>query len=333
MPLVSVVMPVHNTRIEYLKESVDSILNQTYNDFEFIIIDDYSDSTTESFLKKIDDQRVRVFRNQTNIGVTKSLIIGFEMARGKYIARMDSDDIALDYRIEKQVEYMEENPDVIVCGSSIRIFCNSEELKTKGICRNGNIDDRELFRIRLLFCNCGPAHPTAFFNNQLLKKYAVTYNAYYENSQDYAMWVSCSSVARMHIISEVLLNYREHELQISTKGSEKQRFYAKEVRKSQLDCLFDTVSDEDINIHERVINGELPPKESIKWLRKLKNANQKKRVYDTNKFSNYINDLIFQQQMIFYTQKRKAKKCSAVSFVLFAPTKHKVKCLLRLFYR
>ena len=88
MPSISVVMPTYNTSVSFLKEAVDSILNQTFQDFEFIIIDDGSINDTPEYLRSLTDSRVRVIRNNENIGITKSLNIGFNKARGKYIARM-----------------------------------------------------------------------------------------------------------------------------------------------------------------------------------------------------------------------------------------------------
>lgn len=322
---VSVVMPVYNTPKEYLSEAVNSILNQTFDDFEFIIIDDCSNEETRMFLESIDDSRVIVKRNPTNYGITKSLNIGFEIASGKYIARMDSDDISLPNRIEKQVEYMESNPDVIVCGCGIKFFSNSTEKIEKNRDYIVKIDDMELFRIKLLFCNCGPAHPTVMYNKQLINKYSVTYNEYYENSQDYYMWVTCSSVARMHIIGEVLLYYREHDLQISTKGFSKQQYYAQRVRKAQLERLFVKVDEDMLIIHEKSINGELSPRSTIKWLRRLLSANNKNKVYDKKIFSRYIDDMIYQQQFMNYCRK-KEKMPNVIAFVLFAPNRYKRNC-------
>ena len=119
---ISVVMPTYNTQISILREAVDSILNQTFSDFEFIIIDDGSANDTYEYLKSIPDERIKIIKNDTNIGITKSLNIGFRAARGKYIARMDSDDIAFPDRFEKQYAFMESHPDVFVCGSKAIFF-------------------------------------------------------------------------------------------------------------------------------------------------------------------------------------------------------------------
>lgn len=296
MPLVSVVMPVYNPNLEYLQESINSILNQTFDDFEFIIIDDNSDEEINLFLKSIDDHRVKIKRNINNLGVTKSLNIGFGMAKGKYIARMDCDDISFPDRLQKQFDFMNENPDVIVCGCGIKKFCRYDELDSKCETYVPQINDMELFRIRLLFCNCGPPHPTAFFNRELLIKYAINYNEDYYNSQDYAMWVSCSKVARMHIINDVMLAYRVHPNQISTAGYKRQLHYARKVRESQLKGLFSFVSEEMVITHEKAYGGELSKKDTIRWYKRLKKANKVKKKYDIDLFSKFIDSLIYQKR-------------------------------------
>jgi glycosyltransferase involved in cell wall biosynthesis len=99
-------MPTYNTAIDVLREAVDSILKQTFQDFEFIIIDDGSTNGSIDYLQNLTDKRIKLIRNPYNLGITKSLNIGFQAAQGKYIARMDSDDIALPTRLEKQFVFI-----------------------------------------------------------------------------------------------------------------------------------------------------------------------------------------------------------------------------------
>ena len=105
---ISVVMPAYNTPVDILREAVESILNQSFSEYEFIIVDDDSTKTeTISYLNSLEDTRIRIIRNEANVGATKSLNIGFKAAKGQYIARMDSDDISLPNRLEKQFVFME----------------------------------------------------------------------------------------------------------------------------------------------------------------------------------------------------------------------------------
>ena len=147
MVSISVVMPVYNVEISMLEEAVNSILSQTFQDFEFIIIDDASNDDTYNYLNGIKDERIILIRNSEHLGITKSLNIGLKEAKGKYIARMDGDDISLPQRFEKQYEYMESHPDVIVCGTGVEIFGE----RSKKYCRK--ISDPESYRVLLLFTN------------------------------------------------------------------------------------------------------------------------------------------------------------------------------------
>ena len=102
MPLISVVLPTYNTSVSFLREAVDSILAQTFQDFELIVIDDGSTNEAPAYLDSLTDPRIRLIRNERNLGITKSLNRGFRASRGKYIARMDGDDVSVPDRLEKQ---------------------------------------------------------------------------------------------------------------------------------------------------------------------------------------------------------------------------------------
>lgn len=121
MPKISVVMPVYNTKEEWLREAIESILNQSYKDFEFIIIDDGSDKSIEPIVNSYNDARIVLIR-QENQGIAKSLNYGFKISKGEYIARMDSDDISMPERFEKQVNFLDKNPQISVLGGCFETF-------------------------------------------------------------------------------------------------------------------------------------------------------------------------------------------------------------------
>ena len=120
-PHVSVVMAVYNTQ-EYVSDAIESILCQTYNDFEFIIIEDGSSDDSLNIIQSYSDPRIKVIRNKENLKLIKSLNLGLQKACGRYIIRMDADDVSRPDRIEKQVNYMESHPDCVLCGTSYRTF-------------------------------------------------------------------------------------------------------------------------------------------------------------------------------------------------------------------
>lgn len=111
-PVVSVLMSVYNARPDELRQSIESILNQTFKDFEFIIINDGSTNETKEVILSYEDERIRYVENETNLKIITSLNKGLKLCRGKYIARLDSDDYSAPTRLEKQVKYMEEHPNV-----------------------------------------------------------------------------------------------------------------------------------------------------------------------------------------------------------------------------
>src|SRR5574344_639787 len=112
MPKISVVMPVYNTDETFLRESIESILNQSFKDFEFIIINDGSTNNAEDVILSYKDERIRYYKNDINLKLIKTLNRGLLLAEGEYIARMDSDDISLPTRFQTQVEFLGKNPNI-----------------------------------------------------------------------------------------------------------------------------------------------------------------------------------------------------------------------------
>lgn len=279
---ISVVMPVYNVEISMLQEAVNSILSQTFQDFEFIIIDDASTDNVYRYLKQIKDERIKLIRNSEHLGITKSLNIGFREAKGKYIARMDSDDIALSTRFEKQFVFMESHQDVIVCGTNVE-FIGARSGTSK--CR---IIDMDSYRIRLLFSNPGPYHPTAFFNRELLRCHHIVYDEKLEYAQDYGLWVKISRHGKMFILEDVLLQYRIHSHQISQEKREKQ-FYCDKITKEQLlRELLGNVTKEELDFHFMYSSGYFKEvkvnNKMLNWYRRLVAANDRVGVYDKKKF-------------------------------------------------
>ena len=133
-PQISVVMPAYNAE-KYITEAIDSILFQTFKDFEFIIINDASTDSTKDIIESYKDPRIKLVNNEQNKGVAKSLNIGISVACGKYIARMDADDIALPERFQKQFDFMEQHPNIDVCGSWAKKTGNENEIINNPVLR------------------------------------------------------------------------------------------------------------------------------------------------------------------------------------------------------
>lgn len=219
-PQVSVVMSVYKEPLEWITQSIDSILNQTYSNFQFLIINDNPfDIKLRDFLNQYQtiDSRIIVINNKENIGLTKSLNIGLKQSEGKYIARMDADDISLPIRFEKQVAYMESHPDVIVCGTNIKLIGDYVRLYINTIFEN-DIDIRGQ-----MFYNSGFAHPTVFIRNSILLSNSIYYDENFRTAQDYKLWYDMSSYGKFANIKEPMLKYRISKQQVTSKQSPNQQ--------------------------------------------------------------------------------------------------------------
>lgn len=294
-------MPVYNTPVSYLKEAIESILNQTYRDFEFIIIDDGSTGECTAYLDNLNDERVRLIRNPENLGITKSLNIGFQAARGKYIARMDSDDISLQNRFEKQLAFMESHPDAIVCGTkTVNLGNRLIPIKYK------KMESMEHYRVRLLFIFPGPRHPTAFFDHEKLLEHQITYDESLPYSQDYDMWMKVSQIGTIYIMPEVLLLYRIHPKQITKVHRERQICCQNITTKKLLIQLLDNVTDEEVAQHQRwseqFSNNEVITPQVAIWYDRLIAANMQKKIYNERLLKNYIN--LIKGKLVYQTFKK-----------------------------
>lgn len=219
---ITVLMAVYNERFEYLKKSIESILDQNFSNFEFLIIND--GSTKKECLKILNeyvqkDNRIKIINNERNLGLTKSLNEGLRMAKGKYIARIDSDDIAEKNRLKKQLEFMEENPNYAFCGSwSYIIDKNSNTIGKKRF----STSYKEIKK-KILFFNFF-THSSLFFRKDIILENGG-YNEKIKKAQDYDLILKISAKYPVANIPEFLCYNREHTNSISSKGKKKQEWY------------------------------------------------------------------------------------------------------------
>ena len=226
---ISVIMSVYNTSKEYLDIAVNSIINQTFCNFEFIIINDGSSEECSNNILHYKDPRIRLIINERNIGLTKSLNKGLKLAQGKYIARMDADDYSYPQRLELQYNYLESHPEIDILGCWVK-----EGKKTKKSCGCVTSDWRYA---RMLFDNVGIYHPTAFIKTKFLKDHGLLYNEKILKAQDFELWTRCLEFGRMYVLPRVLLYYRIHEQQISKCMLEEQQCYNYAIREQLLSKL------------------------------------------------------------------------------------------------
>ncbi|MCH8519519.1 MAG: glycosyltransferase [Nanoarchaeota archaeon] len=255
MVRVSVVMPNYNGS-KYLKEAISSILEQSFADFELIIVDDCSSDDSLSVIDSFSDSRIKVFRNEKNLGVSGTLNHGLSHATGEYIARMDSDDISSKLRFEKQVKILDSGYDVV--GSDI-IFIDSSG-KSLGS-RKYSDDIGSVIRIKSPL-----AHPSVMFKKSLITSLGV-YSYEFNSAEDYDLWLRFYNYgAKFSIIHEPLLKYRIHDNQVKslmTKKSLRTTLLVKKHAKKQYRMRFG-VRGEVRMILERMLL--LIPTSLILWL-------------------------------------------------------------------
>jgi glycosyltransferase involved in cell wall biosynthesis len=284
MVSVSVIMPVYNAE-SFLHDSIYSILNQTMRDFEFIIIDDASSDRSVDIVKGINDPRIKLIVKPVNSGYTDSLNMSLEIATGKYVARMDADDISEAQRLEKQVRFMDSNPEVAVCGTW------TELIPSKVIARYPT--DHDSLKVALLEY-CPMAHPSVMIRRNFLSTHGLTYDKAYEPSEDYDLWTKICGRGDLANIGETLLKYREHTAQISVAKYATQKMNADRCRVRMLCSVVEAPSIHDETFAEMVYHVR-PLKSSgnllmvFDWLDNLISVNSGTHYFDSFKFEGFIN--------------------------------------------
>lgn len=239
---VTVLMPVYNGEM-YLREAIDSILNQTFTEFEFLIINDGSIDNSEAIILSYDDSRIRYEKNETNLKLIATLNKGIELANGKYIVRMDADDISALDRIEKQVEFMEENPDVGLCGTWFTSFGHGIEQLIK----YKEHHDEILFK---MFYQCHFCHPSLIIRKKVFEGLKSPFNPHYIHAEDYELYFQLSKKWKFHNLQESLLKYRIHNFSISKQYEGVQKENSLKIKKLFFSRIQTNISEEEQDAFE-----------------------------------------------------------------------------------
>lgn len=224
-PKVSIIMAVYNGE-RYLKESINSILGQTFGDFEFIIVDDASADATAVLLDEYTraDERVRLVTNKENLGLTKSLNLALQKARGEYIARMDAGDTSELERFAKQVEFLDKNLDHVLIGSWAYLF--NENSEKVGVMDN----ETDSISIKKALIRHNPiVHSSIMVRKDILEK-AGFYNETWQYAQDYELYFRLMKFGNLANLPEHLVSYRLSPNSITRKKNNKQISFAIQAR-------------------------------------------------------------------------------------------------------
>lgn len=279
-PKISVIMSVYNGE-KFVAEAIDSVLRQTFGDFEFIIIDDGSTDSSLAIIKSYSDKRIKLIENEANIGLTKSLNKGIAVARGKYVARMDADDISMPKRFEKQYNFMEKNPEIGVLGGQEITFGNKRLIKTSYLLD----EDIKCFAA----FNNPMNHPTIFARAELLKR--NPYNPDFRYSQDYELWARLLPIAKFANCKSIATAYRYHDTSVGGKNRTEQDALADKARIASLQTIIGEISPADAALHmafSRRAPGEFDAKDILAWLRKISIKNAERKIRSKRIFNKHI---------------------------------------------
>jgi glycosyltransferase involved in cell wall biosynthesis len=309
MPQISVILPVYNAE-KFLSIAIDSILTQTYTDFELLIINDGSTDSSTGIILSYNDPRIRYINNERNLGLITTLNKGISLAEGKYIARMDADDISFPERFERQYRFMEQNPAVGVVGTYASYIGGNRE----GQVWKFPLTSEEI-KCRLLW-GSGVIHPTAFIRRQFLNDYKLCYDTAYKSVEDYKLWYDCINCFEVANIPEVLLQYREHDSQVTRTADEMMKSNTAKMIVLQFNSLNIPISQIDTEIIKQFItynyNFTLPElNQLISLYVRFKQENKSKKKYISELLNPQIDERLF-EACYFST-----KKCGTSAITIY----------------
>lgn len=282
-PFVSVLMPIFNGDV-FLGEALESILKQSYTNYEFLIIDDGSTDKTPNLLKRYEsnDKRIKIISHKKNLGIVISLNEGIKRAKGKYILRMDADDIAYPNRFDEQISFMESNPRVGVCGTWIKVLTN------KPYVWRSPTNDADIKTS--LFFESVIAHPSACIRTSALKQSGLKYDQKYIYVEDYHLWVNLSKNWELANVPIPLLEYRSHSMQTSAVKGQKQSQNLLILKSTLLKSLYPEAKNDDFNLHLKAMGWPVATtfhelSKLRDWYKLLINQNKKLSIYPERKFA------------------------------------------------
>ena len=202
MPKISVLMPVYKTPENCLREAIESVLAQTYEDFELLILDDCPDMPVEEVVTSYKDKRIHYLKNEKNLGISASRNKLIDLSKGDYLAVLDHDDVALPERFEKQASFLDAHPKVGVVGTWYETF-PSKKIK-KRLVVNSQIEEDLMF-------HCSILHPSSMIRKSVLIQNNLRYEAEFSPAEDYALWCRLIGKTKFANIPEVLQRYRDYE--------------------------------------------------------------------------------------------------------------------------
>lgn len=227
-------MPTYNVA-PWVDEAIQSVLKQTYRDFELLVIDDCSTDDTVSVVRSIDDPRIRIIQNEKNVGLAENLNRGLSHISTEYVARMDGDDIAEPFWLEREVAVLDNNPDIGICSGGFERFGTIKSLV--------RFPERHEDCMANMLFECSVIVPT--FRMSLYRNLGLRYSTEAFPAEDYRFWAECLRVTKIYNTQETLFHYRMHPSQICTSRREEQQRKVAEVRRYMLEWLSNDFTEEE----------------------------------------------------------------------------------------
>lgn len=278
---VSVLMPVYNAG-PFVEEAVRSVLQQTFADFELVVMDDGCTDDTLYRIAQFKDPRIRVIHNERNVGIARTLNRALDLIRTEWIARMDADDVCEPDRLATQVAFMRAHPNLVAAGGLVRLFGDRKPVvvpQPHGV---------ETVRAFLLFGNA-LVHPTVMFRRSLLERHNLRYDPSYSCTEDYELWTRAADVAAVDNQSRVVLNMRVHGANISESMQPVMVPQTWEILRRQLGKLGIEPPDSELERHYHL--GRAIPADSLhelkamkQWVVHLIGSNQANKAYPIDTF-------------------------------------------------
>lgn len=299
-PLVSVIMPVYNAE-KYIKESIEALLNQTYSNFEIIVIDDCGIDNSIELVKKYADNRFKFIHNKINCGIAYSRNIGLKNSRGKYVAILDDDDISMPKRLAAQVDFLENNKDIdVLGGESIWIDGYGQVIR-------GQIaipKDPDYIKTSFLFGNMYN-NSEVMFRKSLIDEYNISYEDSLLGMEDFKFWIECSKIGKFSNLDELLLKRRMAGDNTTAK------ILRDNIRARKMVFA-------DLQAYSLMKSGFAVSHHDMEMINKFINEEKKYQIYDTEEiylFHGILNKLVNQAEELDFGDMEQIKACIKDIFI------------------
>jgi glycosyltransferase involved in cell wall biosynthesis len=288
VPKVSVLMPAYNAE-KYIASAIDSILSQSFKDFEFIIINDGSTDKTEQIILSYADQRIRYIKNDINLKLIATLNKGFDLCLGQYIVRMDADDISLPNRIERQVQFMDENPEIGLCGTAFESF---------GFIEGPYFYKRDDEDIRIRFLHeCHMLHPSIILRTEIIRQNNLYMTILHGEDLDF--FIRMAQHTKLANLPEILIRYQQLPESMSKANSEITEIHCTKIQLEVFKKINPDFTEDEVRLYRAIAYKDFKSLgnrlyEVYDILRKLLQGNTQQMVLSQKALINYLKELWIQ---------------------------------------